>query len=589
MRIRYITIAIMILFFGKISAQNKGLAVGDKMPDFLIPKMIHTTKGKVRTSDFKNKLLIIDFWSTSCSGCVEALPKMEALQKRFVDKIKILPVTYETEAYTFNFWKNNKYTKNLLLPSVVEDKIFSAYFKHKTIPHEIWVNKGKVVAITSSQYVDVKNIKEVLEGKVINWPVKYDYYTFDGDKALLFKLDDKQIDINNTSLKYAAISDYKEGVSSEGFSGGSGIVRDTLKKTIRAYFLNQPIYNSYILNLNNTIDQGSLVKPSITVDPNQIIWEVIDKSKYVYDPKLDYEQNWVRDHGICFESLNPDTGQTDRKIYKTITSDLNRLLGLNVRWEKRKEKVYVLVRTDNKKNPTGEGNDSGTKTISIGNLIYNLNQKEANPYVFDESNYTGNERVKIADSISWTNILSIKKYLLNQGLDLKEEERNVDKLIFTEVGNNQLIVDGKSMNEIKRRKLLQTQLKDVLPEENKLFLEINKKKKGVITLASGLQYKVLKMGSGPKPKLNDRVKVNYTGTFVNGKIFESSLENGIYAEFGVQEVIKGWTEALLQMPVGSKWILYIPSNLAYGDHTAQGTVPPNSTLIFELELLNIKS
>lgn len=114
----------------------------------------------------------------------------------------------------------------------------------------------------------------------------------------------------------------------------------------------------------------------------------------------------------------------------------------------------------------------------------------------------------------------------------------------------------------------------------------NKTKEGVVTLPSGLQYKILQAGTGPKPTATDSVVCNYKGTFVDGKEFDSSYERGEPATFPVSGVIKGWTEALQLMPVGSKWQLVIPPNLAYGEEGRRG-MPPNSTLVFEVELVKI--
>lgn len=126
-------------------------------------------------------------------------------------------------------------------------------------------------------------------------------------------------------------------------------------------------------------------------------------------------------------------------------------------------------------------------------------------------------------------------------------------------------------------------------KEGEAFLAANKSKEGVVTLPSGLQYKILKEGSGPKPKATDSVVCNYKGTLINGTEFDSSYKRGEPATFPVTGVIKGWTEALQLMPVGSKWQLFIPSDLAYGARgTPGGPIGPNSTLIFEVELMSIK-
>jgi len=124
-------------------------------------------------------------------------------------------------------------------------------------------------------------------------------------------------------------------------------------------------------------------------------------------------------------------------------------------------------------------------------------------------------------------------------------------------------------------------------EEGQKFLENNKKTEGVKITPSGLQYKILKTGTGKSPKASDNVTVHYTGKLIDGTVFDSSVERGEPATFGVGQVIPGWTEALQLMHEGDKWMLYIPSDLAYGERGAGGQIPPHSTLVFEVELLKV--
>ncbi len=119
------------------------------------------------------------------------------------------------------------------------------------------------------------------------------------------------------------------------------------------------------------------------------------------------------------------------------------------------------------------------------------------------------------------------------------------------------------------------------------FLNENAKRPEVITLESGLQYEIIKDANGPKPKASDKVTVHYHGTLIDGKVFDSSVQRGEPATFGVTQVISGWVEALQLMPVGSKWKLFIPSNLAYGAQGAGQAIGPHTTLIFEVELIGI--
>ena len=124
-------------------------------------------------------------------------------------------------------------------------------------------------------------------------------------------------------------------------------------------------------------------------------------------------------------------------------------------------------------------------------------------------------------------------------------------------------------------------------EQGKAFLEENKKRAGVVTLPSGLQYEIIKEGTGKKPQATDQVKCHYEGTLIDGTLFDSSVQRGEPAVFGVNQVIPGWVEALQLMPEGSKWKLYIPSELGYGARGAGEMIPPHSTLVFEVELLEV--
>jgi len=141
----------------------------------------------------------------------------------------------------------------------------------------------------------------------------------------------------------------------------------------------------------------------------------------------------------------------------------------------------------------------------------------------------------------------------------------------------------------KREIAMMGKFSDHNKKEGKAYLAKNKKKKGVVALPSGLQYKVLKKGTGKvHPKATDTVVTNYHGTLIDGTVFDSSYDRGQAVSFPVNAVIKGWTEALMKMKVGDKWQLVIPSNLAYGEQGAPPSITPSATLIFDVELLEIK-
>jgi FKBP-type peptidyl-prolyl cis-trans isomerase FklB len=191
---------------------------------------------------------------------------------------------------------------------------------------------------------------------------------------------------------------------------------------------------------------------------------------------------------------------------------------------------------------------------------------------------------------------------MNIGNNLKKQSIDIDIDILVQgikdsfSGSKTLLTEQEFRDTItafqQELRAKQTEQLKKLGEKNKkegeAFLAENKKKEGVITLPSGLQYKVITEGTGEIPKLTDTVTVNYRGTLIDGTEFDSSYRRGQPATFPVKGVIAGWTEALQLMKVGSKWQLFIPSNLAYGERGAGRDIGSNATLIFDIELLSIK-
>jgi len=192
---------------------------------------------------------------------------------------------------------------------------------------------------------------------------------------------------------------------------------------------------------------------------------------------------------------------------------------------------------------------------------------------------------------------------MNLGANLKRDSVDIDTAIFvralkdTVTGGKTLLTDSEARAALTQ---LQTEVRGKQMEKMKLageankkegdsFLAANKTKEGIVTLPSGLEYKILTQGTGPKPAATDTVVCNYRGTLINGTEFDSSYKRGQPATFPVSGVIKGWTEALQLMPVGSKWQLFLPAELAYGERGPSPEIGPNSTLVFEVELLSIQA
>ncbi len=218
----------------------------------------------------------------------------------------------------------------------------------------------------------------------------------------------------------------------------------------------------------------------------------------------------------------------------------------------------------------GDKKSSYIQGLSIGNQIVEQMLPQFNSIIFaEDTTKKVNKDQLLAGLIS-----TIK----NQ--ELAMEKSDAATFVQTRIEDAQMKSQLKGEEDQKAE--FATQI-----EEAEMFLAENAKKEGVVTLPSGLQYEVIKKGTGAIPSDEDQVKVHYHGTLIDGTVFDSSVDRNEPAVFGVTQVIPGWTEALKLMPVGSKWKVYVPANLAYGADD-RGTIKPYSTLIFDVELLGIE-
>lgn len=404
---------VQMAVIAQIPQTPKGLTVGDSVPDLLIAEIINFKGGKARTSDFKNRLLILDFWDTNCSSCIEALPRMDSLQKQFGDKIKILPVSWQDKILVAKFFKTNKYVKNLSLPSVVGDRLLKSYFEHVTISHEAWIYKGKVVAITGSPYVTERNIQDVLDEKVINWPIKNELAGYDYNAPLM------QIDstltryLNSEFLQYSAITGFKNGALWK-----AGSTPDSLRKTVRNYMINYPIVQLYHLAM-------SKIKPApFSTTPEHVILEVKDKSKYFYKATDGFQEEWERKNALCYETVLPDS-LTTAEQGRIMVADLDRLLRLKSRVERRKMLCLVLVQ---KGEVTLKQMRKTDLAKNMSRIVMSLNMARKYPPIIDDTRFTGEIYLG-----TWTSIGELKSLLQEKGFDLLEELREVEAFVLTEL------------------------------------------------------------------------------------------------------------------------------------------------------------
>lgn len=194
------------------------------------------------------------------------------------------------------------------------------------------------------------------------------------------------------------------------------------------------------------------------------------------------------------------------------------------------------------------------------------------------------------DSLSYAIGVQVAEYYQTQGVEKINAE--YVKKAFNDVFNHKTLTISEEESNMNIQKKLQEFMNNKISADKQAgnqFLEENKKRAGVVTLPSGLQYEIITKGTGAIPKATDTVRANYIGTLIDGKEFDNSYKRGEPITIPVTGVIRGWVEALQMMPVGSKWKLFIPSDLAYGDRGAGGAIPGGAALIFEIELLDIVS
>lgn len=192
------------------------------------------------------------------------------------------------------------------------------------------------------------------------------------------------------------------------------------------------------------------------------------------------------------------------------------------------------------------------------------------------------------DSLSYAIGVQVATYYKNQGMDSVSTDLLVAAFedVFADT-TLKMTLDSSNMTIQKKLQQFMTAKLEKEKDKGRVFLEENKKRPGVIALPSGLQYEIITKGSGPIPQKEDTVSAHYIGALLDGKEFDNSYKRGKPLEIPVGGVIKGWTEALMLMKVGSKWKLYIPSDLAYGDRGAGGLIPGGATLVFTIDLLDI--
>lgn len=394
----------------QVAADVKDIQIGQKMPDVVLNN-IHNYKTKTaRVSEFKGKLLILDFWATWCSPCIAMLPKMEALQEQFEGKVQFLSVAYQSAKVVLPFLEKQRKGKASRIPEIVEDKVLRNLFPHTVLPHYVWIGPdGVVKAITEDIDVNATTINSMLNGSPMNLAVKRDEERIPYDK-------DKPLLVNNNGgdgsnlIFHSVLTGYTAGMGSgfsyytNGYSGGQQITsrNQNIKLLYRLAYSDRDTY----------------------FGDNRMAIEVKDPSRVTSDKIGKAFEEWMKQgNAFCYELIVPPALAKD--AFKIMRDDLDRYFSqYEVFIEKRKRECLVLVRTsevDKLKSTGGTPDfrlnqfDAKLQNVSLERFIAALDryymQNSAYP-VFDETNYKGKVDLNINAGLASYEVMNqeLKKY-----------------------------------------------------------------------------------------------------------------------------------------------------------------------------------
>lgn len=409
------------------------LKIGDQVPDILINNIINNDKRSIRTSDYKDKLLVLDFWDTTCSVCIASMPKLDSLQRVFGDQIKLLSVTWQPEDMITKFFKTNRFLNERTSPvhraSVVDDRALRTYFRYETNPHVIWIYKGKVVAITGGEYITKQNIQTLLDGKIVSWPLKNDSFN---PMNPIMQLSGLSEEVATSPLYgYSVLT----GLSNDMNIGMGGLFfkQDTIRNRSRLAFFNQDLAAIYQILLYATkptvtkeeLEQDATKTPYLP-HPSRKVLEVKDLSRFHNDTNED-QALWNRKNRFCYEIERE--GRVDQMtLANAAVRDLNNRFRLNGRYEKRKVKCLVFIRTDKPLTDVVEKGKGGMSIPVLAMMRLDINQKF--PPAVNETGlgYEVEFNMKPDDGT----IASLRKEIQRHGLDLIEAEREIEVIVISD-------------------------------------------------------------------------------------------------------------------------------------------------------------
>lgn len=417
----YCLLLLLCPYLSRANKQNTvPLTIGDKLPGIQLTQLVNSSRSTTNTASYRGKLLILDFMSTACSGCLKTLPLLGSLQKQYAAQMQVLLVSSQSTAAVKRFLQNTAIGRQLKLPIVTADNVLKGYFPHEYISHLVWINAaGTVVAITGSEYCTASNIAQALQNQPLNWPVKNDIAGTNLAPPFL--------QLNNQVLPAAATpaAGYYNAFYKHmpGLAQGMYTFADTANGTLKTLLVNQPIPEMYrrLYNQNRLPLSHTLLR-------------VQQPAFFVYSSEF-YRVGWDRYNSFCYEAVQPASMPAPQRLAQMLAS-VNSYTQTRAYFTDTVVAGFILKDTATASRPLLFTRPAiSNAVLSTSGLLYSLNNRYGAPPVTDGRSNPHQAWLTGWEPADFTDIPALNRQLLAYGLVLLPQPQQIHALVIAQTGS----------------------------------------------------------------------------------------------------------------------------------------------------------